>query len=158
MFTVFSLLLLKDEYLNYCEKYPVYHTKCIRSHILKMLYRYISVHTDIRNNCGNAHTMDDFRALIRDIRQRVADEDAEGTREILDSNGEKKDKYWISWYNRHRFEGENGEEKKPIITKDDLLNLKTSFLRGGDDEMWCVAEEENNAGGGIFGAMFGGSE
>ena len=133
--------------------------KCVRSHILKMLYRYISVHTDIRNNCGSSHTMDDFRNLIKDIRRRIQEEQEASLIESVEpSTPVRRDKYWISWYNRHKYEAENGEEKKPIVNKDDLINLKTSFLHGAEDDNWCSsvpADDESDQGTGIFGAMFG---
>lgn len=128
-----------------------------------MLYRYVNLHTDIRNSCGTANTIADFRALIHDIRQRVTAEEAEAAevvQETISTEQDKKDKYWISWYNRHRYESENGEERKPIVTKDDLLNLKTSFLRACDQDMWCVGDDGESCGdgGGIFGGMFAADE
>ena len=32
-------LELTEEYLHFCEKYPIHHMKCVRSHCLKMLHR-----------------------------------------------------------------------------------------------------------------------
>ncbi len=127
--------------------------KCIRSHILKMLYRYITVHEDLRNKCGLCNTITDFRDFVKAVRLRVEHENS--LEEQIDMKyPDRKDKYWISWYNRHRYDvNENGEtaERRAITDPDHVLNLKDSFIRGGDDQ-W-----EGGDCGGIFSAlnMFG---
>jgi hypothetical protein len=157
-------MFLIDEYLDFCERYPVYHIKCIRSHILKMLYRYVSAHEHLRNKCGLCNQVSHFRAFIQEIRDLLTSEEPSAVIETdvitVGTSGEKdtkKDKYWITWYNRHRFDTDvNGgtSQRKPIVDPDDLLNLKDSFLRGNGE--W----EDGEDCGGIFAAlgMFGGEE
>lgn len=143
-----DVITLTEEYLDNCEKYPIWHTKIIRSHCMKMLYRYIAENTEIRDVCGVSNSIEDFRKVCQMCREYHASAPA--------------DKKWISWYMRHR-QGGNGEsallhitkedEKKPAHDPDHLLKLSTSFMRG---DCWSNDGDNEEGGeeeGGIFAAL-----
>lgn len=129
--------------MDFCEKYPVYHYRIIRTHIMKMLFKYSNIHVELRDQLSVSYTIEEFRAVCRLCREFIAGQE----------RGE--DAYPVSWYNRHRFDLETGQviSKKPVNLSDQMLNLKSSFL-GGDEQWECG---ENNECG-IFDSLnlFGG--
>lgn len=58
----FFFLIIVEEYLHNCVQYPPHWMKCVRSHLLKMLYRYICRHVEIRDALtqGVSMTIDDY--------------------------------------------------------------------------------------------------
>lgn len=62
-----------EEYLHYAETYPVWHMKCVRSHIMKMLHRYSSRHVELRDMIGIANTIPQFLEVCQRVRQLVQD-------------------------------------------------------------------------------------
>ena len=79
-----------EEYLHYCNKYPVHHMKCVRSHIMKMLHRYTTVHIELRDLIGTSHTIDDYFDVCNRVRTLM-----------LESKRCDND-YTCSWYMRYR--------------------------------------------------------
>jgi tRNA-dihydrouridine synthase 1 len=136
---------LAEEYLDFCERYPVYHYRIMRSHIMKMLFKYSAKHSEIRDACSSTYTMEDFRRVCQLCRQFIESEGGESA-------------YPVTWYNRHRFNANTGEnENKPRYNgPDQLLDLSNSFLRGNgydaDGGIWECGENEEC---GVFGSIFG---
>lgn len=61
-----SQLDIAEEYLSLCRQYPEPTLlKKIRGHMMKFLYRYFTVHVDIRNHMGECHSIDDFENICR---------------------------------------------------------------------------------------------
>lgn len=58
-------LELAEEYLELVSQYPVNHMRTIRSHLIKMLYRYICIHTELRLQLIDALNIDDFHDVIK---------------------------------------------------------------------------------------------
>lgn len=142
-------LILLEEYLDFCERFPVYHYRIIRSHVMKMLFRYSSKHVEIRDACSTSYVMEDFRRVCRLCRDFIAAEGGESA-------------YPVSWYNRHRYNTSTGaaEDKPGYKDPQQLLDLSSSFLRSGlaseaDGGVWDCGE--NNECG-VFGNIFGGEE
>lgn len=136
-----------EEYLHSCLKYPVHHMKCVRSHVLKMLHRYSTVHVEIRDLIGTSHTFDDFFGVCNRVRA------------LMVESGRVDADYTCSWYRRYREtieKDENGEEVKIIkptyASKDKLIDMTTSFLSNDGENVW--GEEGEECGGGIFDSMF----
>lgn len=57
---------IAEEYLVHCRQYPEPTLlKKIRGHMMKFLYRYFTVHTEVRNMMGAACSIDDFDDVCR---------------------------------------------------------------------------------------------
>lgn len=65
--------------------------------MIKIIYRYINVDTELRNIFAQSNTLADFRNACQYLRNQLAHKSA---KEIED--GEKE---LVSWYNRYRFPG-----------------------------------------------------
>lgn len=112
---------------------------------MKMLFRYSTKHVELRDACSTSYTMEDFRRVCQLCRELIAAEGGESA-------------YPVSWYNRHRFDANTGAaiSKPGFKDPDQLLDLSSSFLRGGaGDEMWECGE---NGECGVFEGIFGGTE
>lgn len=155
---------LAEEYLDYAEKYPPRHMKTVRSHIQKMLHRYIVQHVELRVMNGEAHSLEEFRAVCQHCRELIGDKP--------DSD------YDVSWYRRYRV-GDAGEvmaagqDSKRAATEQ--LNMANSFMQatapGVDGGIWgsnsnnggadCEGRDGNGDGddgeqcAGVFDFMFG---
>ena len=134
-----------EEYLHYCIKYPVHHMKCVRSHIMKMLHRYTTVHIELRDLIGTSHTIDDYFGVCNRVRT------------LMHESKRCDNDYTCSWYMRYRQTleiNQNGEEiiiNKPVYTsKDKLVDVTTSFSHGEGENCWGNEQE-----GGIFDSLFG---
>ncbi len=113
---------------------------------MKMLFKYSTKHTELRDACATTYTMDDFRRVCKLCR------------ELIDSQGGES-AYPVSWYNRHRFDEKTGlNVNKPRFNgPDQLLDWSSSFLRGnGNDADGGVWECGENGDCGVFGGIFGG--
>lgn len=146
----YLLLSFAEEYLNYCLQYPVHHMKCVRSHVMKMLHRYTTVHVELRDLIGNSHTYDDYFAVCNRVRV------------LMQESGRVDADYTCSWYRRYRqtlttTDGGDIIVQKPVCTsKDNMVNLATSFNHGlstedGEDP-WSTGGGESC--GGIFESLF----
>jgi hypothetical protein len=62
--------------------------KCVRSHILKMCYRYIVNDHDLRVAFANCNSVPEFRAAVQQLKEN------------LQRQNLKEDDF-TSWYNRH---------------------------------------------------------
>lgn len=60
-----SQLDLAEEYLDLCVTYPTYHMKTVRSHLLKYLYRYHSIHDELRDAIIEASTLEEFQSVCK---------------------------------------------------------------------------------------------
>lgn len=83
----------------------------IRSHLFKMLHRYLTENADLRSWMGNQDlsSIKEVRELLNELKGRYANLDEEQMRLKSSWNGDS------SWYRRHR-----GEKKKE--TRDDAPN------------------------------------
>eukprot|EP01034_Spumella_vulgaris_P021335 gene21335-27365_t len=140
---------LTEDYLHYAEQYPVWHMKCIRSHVMKMLYRYIAKHPDeLRDLCGMSHTIPAFFEVCRLARELVTNSLlANGTASDVPQDSEaysasvrtaEDAEYSVSWYRRYSRQtdevtGGVSIDVEGKVKKDRLLDLKTSFLRSTKD-------------------------
>jgi tRNA-dihydrouridine synthase 1 len=138
-----------EEYLRNCLKYPVHHMKCVRSHVMKMLHRYTTVHVELRDMIGVSQTFDAYFEVCNTVRR------------LMTESGRQDKDYTCSWYRRYRETIEtdqNGDEvrvQKPIYTsKDNMVDLTTSFNHCGEDgvDVWGTDDSENC--GGIFESLF----
>eukprot|EP01031_Cornospumella_fuschlensis_P041422 gene41422-50542_t len=80
---------LTEEYLALCKQHPVFHVKIIRSHVIKMLYRYIADSIEIRDMINHCRGIEGYEEVCRVCREYASKEENAG-------------KLWISWYRRHR--------------------------------------------------------
>lgn len=53
------------EYLQLCEEYPVWQLKSVRSHCMKYLYRYLTVHTDLRTELAMANSIEAILGICK---------------------------------------------------------------------------------------------
>ena len=117
-----SQIDLAEEYLEFIEQYPTWHYRTMRSHMQKMLHRYSSVHTDLRDMIGSSHELSEFRACISRARDLVEQQrekmnvdgyslstDESFSTEIActipwDENPDAADKIYAkgTWYHRHQ--------------------------------------------------------
>ena len=95
------------DYLDYCILYPPLpgslgkfggSFNCIRSHIFKLLYRYLEEHPDLRTDLGHPTKISSIpstRALLHELERRYTIQDDEW-------NSKSSDTIKKSWYRRHR--------------------------------------------------------
>lgn len=125
------------EYLHTCYKYPVWHFKAIRSHVLKFLYRYLTSHVDIRIEISEMNSIEELLSVCDRIDDIVK----------LDSQ------YTETWYrryrrheevieNRNRDETENSENYITVkVDQQTLMHRKPNVFdeqEGKDDECDCI--------------------
>ena len=167
--------VISEEYLHHAEQYPVWHMKCIRSHVMKMLYRYIAKHPDqLRDLCGVSCTIPAFLEVCRLARELVAASLLTNGTPLSEVPADSEDhsaavrsaedtEYSVSWYRRYSREsdavaGDVAIDVEGKVKKDRLLDLKTSFLRStrdgapDPDDVWCLGEEEDNCS--LFSSLF----
>lgn len=139
---------LAEEYLTFVERYPVYHNKVVRSHMMKMLFRYINVHVELRDLCSHAIRMEEFKSIVQRCRELIEEQ----------PNGEAA--YPITWYNRYRYNQETGTilDRQPVTDPNQLFDLKSSFMNSfQQDGLWSTGEDGGEdcgeCGGGIFDAL-----
>lgn len=146
--------------------------KCIRSHVMKMLYRYINVHVELRDMCGLSHTIEQFFGVCRRCRELVTNQLLMRNEELSPEEATEDSEYNVSWYRRYaritEYEGGNDPATgKPFEIpysarnkKDALLDLKSSWIRSTYDDtdsenLWGGAGgESEGAGCSIFSSMF----
>ena len=85
------------DYLDYAERYTVPHVKILRQHLMKLLYRYISRHEQLREGIMDSNTLPEFREVCRLCAQ------------LRDCGGGEQ-AYPISWYQRYRLELEEVQD------------------------------------------------
>ncbi|KAJ1414299.1 hypothetical protein B484DRAFT_454848 [Ochromonadaceae sp. CCMP2298] len=146
------LLGRAEEFLRLCEQYPVWHMKCVRSHVMKMLYRYICVHVELREMLGMACTVPAYLQICQHVRT------------LMQQAGRDHDQYSCSWYMRYRQTlevNEAGEgvvvQKRMLNTKDRMMDLEGSFLhqisQPAGEDVWGLAADDGE-GVGIFASLF----
>lgn len=50
---------------------------CIRGHMFKMLYKGLSENTDLRDRMSQVHTLQEFRAIATELKERRVDKSVE---------------------------------------------------------------------------------
>lgn len=126
--TILYYTLFLVEYLSFCKLYPVWHMKCVRSHILKMLYRYICIHTEYREKLALSHSIEDYLNVCKQISNCI-------------HNSSRVDKDYIcTWYMRYRQSIETSDDginkvisKATLVAREKFVNLTTSFLNSNED-------------------------
>jgi tRNA-dihydrouridine synthase 1 len=63
-----SQIEMAYEYLEQCQAHPVLHYRTIRSHLQRILYRFCSIHTELRDKIGLAREIHEFSAIVDDCR------------------------------------------------------------------------------------------
>jgi hypothetical protein len=117
--------------------------RIVRSHTMKMLYRYLAIDTDLRDRLSHSNKLPHFLEACRICRERI-------------EQGAYDGKPIISWYNRHKhglnsfdpvddsekcpsWEGgcasETPSEKKAAKEDDDLCDAFSIFQLGGEEEV-----------------------
>jgi tRNA-dihydrouridine synthase 1 len=152
--TVGTQLELAEEYLQLATTYPPRHMKAVRSHVQKMLHRYICTHVELRDMIGQAKTMEDFYAVCNHVR------------ELMRAAGNTDSNYNVSWYLRYRCtggaagaeggDGSNTLQAKPTVEAKLLMNLQSSF------QTFAMSSERSGGEwdecGGVFASIFGEQE
>lgn len=72
--------------MNLCQKYPVWHFKSIRSHVLKFLYRYHMCHFEIKIEISETNSIEELLNICDKLSNMVIDDSL----------------YTDTWYRRHR--------------------------------------------------------
>lgn len=130
---------LAEEYFELCDIYPQEHIRFARSHMMKLLYRYINSHTDIRDLIALTHSTEDFKkacTLCREL-QRTAQQ-----------QGRSYDDQ--SWYRRHRTPTHafSGRVDPESIRVRNLEHKKTSVFWASDRDRAAVVAVAADGGGG----------
>lgn len=126
-----------DIYLDYCTVFPPLpgslgikggSFNVARSHVFKILHRYLEEQHDLRSWLGNQElcTIQQARALLRDLRSRYATLDEE---QLQMKNSWKDDS---SWYRRHRQSNDSDAEDAQPVSLDErkkLAKLRIQALR-----------------------------
>jgi len=92
---------IAEEYLALCRQFPPRGFKAMRSHIMKILFRYFEIHEDLRQAAGDARTIDALDEIIHRLR------------ELASQLGEAA--YPVSWYNRHNSQYQKHDMSKKVV-------------------------------------------
>ena len=153
--------------------------KTIRSHVQKMLHRYIVKHAELRDENGVAHTIEAFQQICKVKRAllcviitcvhassivllthyctlQISRVDPQTCRELVRNNGGDAT-YIVSWYLRYRVvacdesdaAGTVALVSRPSIRQKEQLNLANSFL---------ASVSNNTLGSDLWGGGGGGGE
>lgn len=136
---------LAEEYLHFCNtKYPT-PMKSVRSHLMKMLHRYLTKHTNIRDLLAMSKKWSEFDDVCAHLRKLIP------TRE-------DDDLYQDTWYDRHRniawcHAGRMGTGANGPLA----MSLQQLKIDSSTDKLW-VREGEDFGEGGIFSSLGMGGE
>lgn len=61
---------LAEEYLDCWEKYDKPNSKYIKPHLFKILHKGLNEHTDLRERLGNAKTLEEYRSIVKELKER----------------------------------------------------------------------------------------
>lgn len=123
--------------MAFCAVHPVFHFRIVRSHMMKMLYRYLAIDTDLRDRLSHSNRLPHFIEAAKICRERI-------------ERGEYDDKPPITWYNRHKhglhsfdpvedsekcqsWDGGASSKVKSIL-EDDLSDAFNIFQFGNEEE------------------------
>ncbi len=132
---------LTEEYLDIVSEYPAWHMRTVRSHVHKFLFRYIQKFPDFRDRVGEAHEIEEFRRITKELRELVGDTEPTFTE---------------TWYNRYR---STDETINPILRHQKHTHsarTQTSLLDEGDTEGSCADSGADSGCGGTSSGIFGG--
>ena len=120
---------IAEEYLSYCQKYPSTFIRTARTHLMKMLHRYLQKHTDIRDRLTEAKSWEEFDDIVKCVREIVNDNDSD---------------YDDIWYSRYR------SINRVLISN----SLETKNGVYGDSEIWdCGGSIHDNNDGSLFSGL-----
>lgn len=126
MATPVPAIQLTREYLALCISHPP-PSAVIRPHLFKLLFRHLSVHTDIREKFGKCPNSEQV-PLIDEIERR----------ELAMSEEERKEKYAniVKWYSRHL----NYKKPKPQVTQSNDQTVNQSNDQTNNQTPQIIAE------------------
>ena len=124
--TPLTQIEVAEEYLSYCQKYPSAFIRQARSHLMRILHRYLHKHTDIRDRLTEGKSWDEFNDIVRYIREIAYDNDND---------------YQDIWYSRYR------NINRVLINSS--LDIKNGVY--GDDEIWDCSSNTND--GSLFSGL-----
>ena len=139
-----SQLRLAEEYLALAKEHPPRIIKIVRGHIMKILYRYFTIYTDLRDDCQlRTLTVEDFAPIIASIKERLSKVSPEERTHI-----EAKEQ---SWYFRHEhsYNVDCGRNVRGMNKETLQANVRSKQA----EEAWRhfegdgVEEEDENWGG-----------
>lgn len=84
-----DIIQVVNEYFELFQKYET-NTKYLKSHLYKMLYKYLQLHTDLRELLNSCHTLQDYLNFQKELNNRKY------AGSLIESNQ--------SWYRRYRKE------------------------------------------------------
>lgn len=151
-------LKLAEEYLDICEKYPVWYFKTIRSHLQKMMYRYCVRHLEVRDRLLEGFTIESYRECIRYV--RILQEE-ERSREHLENSDDHEnrselkndvidERYRETWYHRHWASGSHVHAREEGIgCLPEAMSEKRRLVQEKAEEFL-----EDSEGLGVLGTLF----
>jgi tRNA-dihydrouridine synthase len=63
-FDLYKQVIIAEEYLRFCHSYDYQSITMVKSHLLKILYRYVSRHASIRDMIIKSYTLEAFGGVI----------------------------------------------------------------------------------------------
>jgi tRNA-dihydrouridine synthase 1 len=153
-------LKLAEEYLDMCDKYPVWSFKTIRSHVQKTMYRYCVKHLDLRDRLLENVTVEGYRECLRYVRDL---QEEERNRERLEDDQEKAGlvndavdiKYNESWYHRHWASGThaNAREEGTGCLPEAMTEKRRLVAEQAEEFLTCPSGDDSEELG-VLGALF----
>ena len=153
-------LKLAEEYLDMCDKYPVWSFKTIRSHVQKIMYRYCVKHLDLRDRLLENVTVEGYRDCLRYVRDL---QEEERNRERLEDDQEKAGlvndavdiKYNESWYHRHWASGThaNAREEGTGCLPEAMTEKRRLVAEQAEEFLTCPSGDDSEELG-VLGALF----
>jgi len=144
--TRLTQIMLAREYLDLAEIHPTRNPKIVRSHINKMLHRYLAQFTDLRDKFQVTYELKDFRKIVDDVEERLA---ALPPDEVAAFDTKER-----TWYGRHLQATHScsgrvmGMERKIMMDKRFKEQAEKDWKLFEED-----GEEEDENWGGIFSGL-----
>jgi len=136
-------VVLANEYLASCRQHPVHHYRTIRSHLQKMLFRYCTKNTALRDSINVAKEIHEFQDIVDSCHSYAElPENAE-----VDFDQE-------SWYSRHRNPAHMHSGRVANTEKINTSRFGLIYEKEGDCHGGGRTDEDEDGGIGL-GAMFG---
>lgn len=122
--SISSQVDLGYEYLQECERHKVFHYRTIRSHMQKILFRYCTKHTEIRDSISLAKELGEFRTIV--------DACAKAAAENPQTNYDDE-----TWYGRHRNPAHAHSGRVSDTSKLNTNKTGLIYAAAEDDEDAC---------------------
>jgi tRNA-dihydrouridine synthase 1 len=145
---------LAEEYLDLADVHGTRNPKIPRAHIMKMLYRYFNHFHDLRDKCQMSYTLDEFRAVVRGVKERVEAAGAEAGKTPAEAHAEYAGR-GNTWYTRHFTPGEEEDTGRTMGMQREVMMAEQQTKLAA--EAWALfeadGEEEGDDWGGIFAGL-----